>query len=323
MEDRMKRFSEETVAALASGEETALTAQATALRESISDLEDKERTVGERLTVAKEKGLLSSAAKCRTLMQRLIRRRCELEEELSAIEAMLEEIAAKREIDEIGEVTAAIDAEVFPTAEELTEIDCPDYGAVYHHTAKSKRMGVIARAFAWAGVLAGLFGALAYMLLVEYNYAHFRLFDLALFGGAALVLIVVGILFGCSANRQKKLANAALEQFEAEMRAYEAAVAEQQAILDAECVAWKHENRAAANAVEAWEREQLRLAAEAAEKARARAGLRGLGEKAKESAKILVPVAVACAAVACMTARTKKKKRAAQKKAILKLLTGE
>lgn len=324
MDDKMLKqpawLTEEIAAALASEDEVALESLASTLEDKIRMLEEKEQLITEKLLSAKQRGFLTSANKCRALLQKIARYRAEVNAALSAVRARLGEISAKREIEEISALAEEIDAELFLTAQELTEIECPSFAPVSHHAAKSKRLSFIAKLFAWMGILGGLIGALAYMLLVEFNYAHFRLTDLAIFGGMIVGMALIGMIFGICANHQRKLADKALAQVEEDMRAYEAAVAEQQEILDAGCVPWRHENTTSAARVDAMEYEAQRAvakaAAEDAEKARADRIKEKLGARSKK----LIPVAVACVAIAWIATRSKRRKQKTAKKALLSLL---
>lgn len=314
-------LSAETSAALATEDEAALSALSAALRERIADLENKEGVVGEKLGVAKRRGLLSSANKCRVLLQKLARRKNEVKAELAAVEARLGEIEAKREIREIRALTEEIEAEVFPTAEDLVEMECPSFSPVYARVAKAERLGLIARVFAWMGLLAGLCGALAYLLLVEFNYVHFRWLDLAVFGAVIVVPALIGMIFGCCSNRQRRMADRAMETLDAEMRAYEAAVAEQQEILDAELVAWKHENTVAAVEVDGNEHAAHRKTLENEKQEQLKSRALGLTAKLGEDKQKMIPVALACAAVALVVARrSSRKKKAAARREILRML---
>lgn len=317
MEEKMKTAS----TLLETEDEAALGELATSLRNRIADLENKEGQVGEKLTVAKRRGLLSSANKCRVLLQKLARRKNEIRAELSAVEARLGELEAKREIEEIRALTEEIDAEVFPTAEDLVEMECPSFSPVYARVAKAERMGLIARVFAWTGLLAGLCGALAYLLLVEFNYVHFRWLDLALFGAVVIVPALIGMVFGLCSNRQRRMADRAMETLDAEMRAYEEAVAEQQAILDAECVAWKHANTVAATEAADAEYAAHRKMLESEKQEQLKSRAMGLTAKLGDGKQKMIPVAIACAAVALVVARrSSRKKKAAARREILRML---
>ena len=255
------------------------------------------------------------------LLQKLVRRKNEIKAELAEVEARLGEIEARREIEEIRALTEEIDAEVFPTAEQLVEMECPSFSPVYARVAKAERMGLIARVFAWTGLLAGLCGALAYLLLVEFNYVHFRWLDLAVFGVVVVAPALIGMIFGLCSNRQRKLADRAMETLDEQMRAYEAAVAEQQEILDAECVAWKHANTVAAAEADGAEYAAHRKALENEKQAELKSRAMGLTAKLGDGKQKMIPVAIACAAVALVVARrSSRRKKAAARREILRML---
>ncbi|MBO5294752.1 MAG: hypothetical protein J6B71_05880 [Clostridia bacterium] len=286
------------------------------LRADIRLLKEKEKLVAQKLSLAKSKGLSPQVDQCRALLQKVVAHRQKKQEELKVVEERLREAEAKKFAaefsEEIADLTEHIERDVLGIEEEELP-EPPSYEPMYDHLAKSKRLSAISKAFAFVGIFAGLIGALIYMLVVEFAYIRFNWIDLAVFGGVALVMIVVGLCVGGASNRQKRIAETiALEIAELEA-AYEAEMAERARIEAEKRAEWKNENADAV--IEAYKLEKAGDAKRNAKKA-----LQGLipdlskPEDLKKNAKKIVPIAALGAAVAVAAIASASKKSAANKK---------
>ena len=305
---------EETVPALASETDDEL--QKELLLADIRLLEEKEAVITQKLCLAKEKCMMAQADQCRTLLQRIVHERLRKKEELKEVEARIREAEAKRKMEELSveieELTESIESEIFGRnvdGEEITPVFEPEYD----HWAKSKRLSVVAKAFAWVGVLAGLIGGIIYMLLVENAYFPFSWVEFAIFGGVALAMIIIGICFGAASNRQKRIAKAIDEELAQKKAAYEAELLER-ARLEAEAnAAWKNDN---VDAVAAANEIEKKGDAKLTRKRALQSLIPDLSDKEDVKNKLhkIAPIVAAAAAVAAVAAVSSGKKRAAAKK---------
>ena len=298
--------------------EQELKALADSLRAEIAVFEEQEKVLAEKLCVAKRRGLLEPAARCRDLLQRLIREKMMKKEQLASVEESYREAKAKREL---AELTAEVDAlteqlenEFFPPEVDLLEK--PTFEPAYDHMAKSKRLGVIARAVGVIGVFTALIGSLVFMLFSELSLVSFSWGGLALFAVIAIAAVVAGLIIGKASNKHKAIAEQLKLEIEEKMAEYEAEVLARERAKAEMSAPWRLENLDAVTEAYALEREKdLALAkAEIMEKDRNRmiaygSDILGL---AKRNAKKLIPVALAGSAVVAAVAISKSKKKKAQ-----------
>lgn len=285
------------------------------LRAEIKTLEGKEKILTKKLSVAKENGLDELASRCRALLQKIVRHKIDLRRELKEAELRHREAEAKRTMERLSGEIDTLSEEVnslLPTVEEQ-EFDTPLFQEQYDHLAKSKRLSLIARAVAWLGILGGLIGAIAYMLLVIIENIAFSWWPgMATFGIGAVAFIVIGLIIGTFSRRQKRLAAEIAEEIEVQRAAYEAERAEQERLSYEANAPWLNDNVDAVT--EAY----------AIEKAgdRKRVGKRALQklipdpEKNDEKKTVhkIAPIAIACTAVAIAALTVSGKKKAAAKK---------
>lgn len=297
------------------------------LRAEIRVLEEKEAILAEKLCLVKDKGMSEKTDKCRALLQKLVRHKNRKLAELEVVEARYRQAEAKKMVERLSEevdtLTEEIENEVLPSEEIELEVE-PLYEAKYDHLAKSRRLSVIAKAFAFVGILAGLVGALIYSLLAVGAYVAFEPMAYVVFGGVAVVMIVIGLIVGGVSNHHKRLA-ADIELEIAEKRAaYEAAVAERERLAAEENAPWKLENLDAVT--QAYAIEQRGDVKRATKKALKKMIPDLEDENVKKTIHKVAPVAAACATVAvvALVASGKKasaaKKNAAVRKELLDLL---
>lgn len=210
------------------------------LREEISVLEQEANGVIEKLSLAKAKGLIPQADRCRDLLQLLVAEKQKKQEELRVVELRIREADAKRFVEEFSEeldsLTEHIENDVLKLNEGLPQP--PEFEPMYDHFSKSKRLSLVAKAIAAVGVLTGLIGSLLYMLLVEFAFFPFAWCDLAIFGGIAVVLVIVALCVGAASNRQMRLAIEAAEEIAEQQAEYEAELAR---IEEEKNAVWKNE----------------------------------------------------------------------------------
>ena len=269
------------------------------LRAQIKELEEKEKVVARKLSVAKETGLDETVAKCRGLLQRMVRYKIDLRHELEAAELRLREAEAKRTMErlteEIGALTEEIDA-MLPAVEEVV-FDTPLFEEEYDHRSKAKRLALIAKSIAWLGILGGLIGALVYMLLVEGAYVAFSWWPgLATYGIGAVVLVVIGLIVGGSSRKHKRLAAEIAEQIEEERAAYEADRAEAERLAYEANAPWLNDN--ADSVIEAYAIERTGDRKRASKRRLQKLIPDTENDELKQKVHKIAPVAAACAAIA-------------------------
>ena len=285
------------------------------LRAEIKTLEEKEKALTKKLSVAKENGLDEVVSKCRVLLQRTVRYKIDLRRELKAAEFRHREAVAKRTMErlteEIGTLTEEINA-LLPTTEEQ-EFETPLFEAEYDHLAKSKRLSLIARAVAWVGILGSLIGAIIYMVLVINAEIVFSWWPgMATYGIGVVAFVVIGLMIGGASRRHKRLAAEIAEEIEEQKAAYEAERAEQERLAYEANAPWLNDNMDAVTEAYAIERAGDRK----------RVGKRALqkmipdpeNDDVKKAVHKLVPVAIACTAVAIAALTASGKKKSAAKK---------
>ena len=286
------------------------------LRADIRLLIENEKLVTKKLCLAKSKGLSPQIDQCRVLLQKVVAQKLKKQAELKEVEERLREAETKKFAAEFSEelvaLTEHIERDVLGIdPEELPEP--PSYEPMYDHLAKSKRLSVIAKALAFVGIFAGFIGALVYMLLSEFSYIRFNWVDLAIFGGVAVVMIVVGLFVGGASNRQARIAEKIAVEIAERQIAYEAELAELERIAAEKNAEWKNENADAV--IEAYKIEKAGDAKRTAKKA-----LQGMipdlsnPDDVKKNARKLLPIAAAVATVATLAIASASKKSAANKK---------
>lgn len=312
-------------------EELSLKELADSLREEIAALEDQEKKLAEKLCEVKRKGLPESAAKCRDLLQRMVRERMAKQADLKDVEESYREAKAKREL---AETTAEVDALTEQIEKDFFEADLdllekPTLEPAYDHFARAKRLSVIAKSTALIGILAGLLGLVVYLLLAAEDVVTFSWISFVVFGVVAIGTTVAGLLIGRAANKHKQIGETLKLEIETKMAEYEAELLERERLKAEMDAPWHLENLDAATEVQRMEREND-VAFAAAEEKRARrnrAILRGVDtvEFAKKNKEKLATVALAGSAVLAAVALSKaqkKKVRAARSAAIRKEIRG-
>lgn len=285
------------------------------LRADIRVLEEKEAILTEKLCLAKDKGLNEQTDKCRVLLQKLVLQKNCKREELKVVEARLREAEAKAAMErisaEIDELTAQIENEVLPVVEEELE-EAPVFEAEYDHLAKSKRLSVISKAFAFVGIFTGLIVSLIYSIFAVLAYVAFEPMAYVAFGVVALVMIVIGLCVGGASNKHKRIA-AEIEAELAERRAaYEAEVAERERLKAEANAPWRNEN--VDSVTEAYAIERAGDAKRARKKALQKLIPDLENEDLKKTVHKVAPIAAACAAVAVVAMVSSGKKAKANKK---------
>ncbi|MBR3895077.1 MAG: hypothetical protein IKJ35_08015 [Clostridia bacterium] len=278
------------------------------LREHILTLEQEAGVVTEKLSIAKERGLTPQANRCRDLLRQLLVERTKKQEELKALELRIREADAKAFAAEFSEELDAlaehVEIDVLKMDEELPQP--PTVIPTYYHHAKSKRLSIISWAIALVGIFSGLIGALIYMLLVEYAFFPFKWWDLAIFGGIAVVLVIVALFVGGASNRHRRIAQRLSDELKEKQAEYEAALA---SALEERNAAWKNENVDAV--LDAYRLEQMGDDARARKKAQGRFSVVSDSEALKKAA----PVAAACAAAGAVALALWGRKSAQKRKA--------
>ena len=245
--ERLQQPEEEAVAEqeLIPNTDGSLKEQIEALRADIAALEEKEAQLTEKLCLAKEMGLAEQTDRCRELLQKMVLQKIRKRDELKELEVLLREEEAKRMIAELSAEIDAVTAEIEGTVleEEVEEVEEEEYfEAEYDHLAKSRRLSVISRVFAWMGVLGGLVGALVYTLYMYFTNTEMQPIDLAVFGGVLVVFVVIALFIGGASNRHKRLAAQIEAELEEKRAAAEAARLERERIKEEQKAAWKCTN---------------------------------------------------------------------------------
>lgn len=265
------------------------------LRAEIADLEDKEALLTEKLCVAKEKGLVVQADRCRALLQKVVLQKRIKKDELQESEA--------RKLAE----------ELDALAEELEPIFNPDpfeeeKEQEYDYRAKAKRLGIWSRLVGFGGFFACLIGAFVYLFLcqVETMNLPFEWMNLAATGVVAVVFVVLGLIIGASANNCEKLA----DEIEAERLEKEAELAKQR---EAEILALANLN-AISEAYSIETKKDFEIA-HPKKKLFGSVKLPEVPDGVKKNVHKIVPIATACTAVVAAAALSSaQKKKAAEKR---------
>ncbi len=282
---------------------------AEALREDILILEQEIDTVTKKLSLAKAKGLIPQANRCRELLQMLVAEKQKKQAELSEVELRIREADAKRFVaefsEEIDELSDHVENDILKLNDDLPQP--PDPEPVYNHEKKAKRLSLISRIIAFVGIFSGLIGALVYMLLVEYAFFPFKWLDLAIFGGVVVVLLIVAICVGGASNHHRRLAAEHAEELARQQAEYEAEIAR---IMEERNAIWK--NECVDSVLEAYRLEKAGDAARSRKKA-----LQKLIPDLSDPKTLhkVAPIAAACTAVAAITLATVAKKSSQKRKA--------
>ena len=311
-------------------EELALEALANSLREEIAALEEQEQRLLEKLGEVKRKGMSEIAAKCRELLQRVVRERLARQADLADVEESYREAKARRELAEtnaeVDAMVEEIEQEFFETTTDLLEK--PSLEPVYDYLSKAKRQATVGRSIAFGGVFAALLGMLAYLMLVVTLVSEFTWISLAVFGAVVAVSVVVGAIFGKKSHNTKAIAEQLKQETEAKIAEYEADVLARERSRAAESAPWNLDIFDATSEVEKMEAESDVAFAKAVEEEEARiaaqnrAILRGVDavEYVKKNGKKIATVALAGTAMVAAAAISKsqqKKSRTARKVALI------
>lgn len=266
-----------------------------AMRAEIADLEEKETVLTEKLCLAKEKGLVAQAEKCRELLQIAILQKMRKTDELREAEAR--KIAA-----ELDALTAELEQEINPSP--VTEEQIEEQ---YNYMAKSKRLALVSKIVGGIGTCACVVGALVYLILtqVETMNLPFEWLYLIADGAAFVVFTVIALCIGSSAKRCRQIA----EELEAEILETERLFEEQKAAeammlerLDANAEAYTAEtNQAIENA-------------KAPKKTFGSITLPEIPDAVKKNVHKIAPVAAACVTAVAAVAVVSSQKRAAEAK---------
>ena len=266
-----------------------------AMRAEIADLEEKESILTEKLCLAKEKGLVAQAEKCRELLQIVILQKMRKTDELREAEA--HKVAA-----ELDALTAELEQEINPSP--ITEEQIEEQ---YNYMAKSKRLTLVSKIIGGIGTFACVVGALVYLILtqVETMNLPFEWLYLIADGAAFLLFGLIALCIRKSAKRCKQIA----EEIEAEILETERLIAEQKA---AEAMMLE---RLDANA-EAYTAE-TNQAIENAKPPRKKFGpitLPEIPDAVKNNVHKIAPVAAVCVTTVAAAAVVSSQKRAAEAK---------
>jgi len=320
MSRKTKNWTEETIAddviadepflesdAVRAAEEADDRVLAEKLREEILTLEEEAAVVVEKLNVAKERGLSPLANRCRDLLRQLLVERTKKQEMLKTVESRIREAEAKAFAEqfsqEIESLAEHVENDILKMDDELPAP--PTVEPMYNHFAKSKRLSLISWTIALVGIFSGLIGSLIYMILVEYAFFPFRWWDLAIFGGIVVVLVIVALFVGGSSNKHRRIAQELSDEIEERQAEYEAALA---SALEERNAVWKNENVDAV--LDAYRLEQMGEVP--VERKSAKLSIPD-GETLKKAAPIAAACAAACAVVLALVAGKSAKKRKAEK----------
>ena len=265
------------------------------LRATIAELEEKEALLTEKLCMAKEKGLVQQADRCRSLLQKVVVQKRLKKDELQECEAR--KLAA--ELDELAE-ELELEFDPKPFEEEKA--------AEYNYRAKSKRVSLASRIVGFVGVFACMVGALVYLMLtqVETMNLPFNWLYLAITGVAAVVFLIVALLIGHSANNYRRMA----DELEAEIRAGEEELARQK---QAELMALANLN--AVSEAYSKETEKAFELAHPKKKLFGAVKMPEVPEVVKKNVHKIVPAATVCTAVvAAVALSSAQKKKAAERR---------
>ena len=262
------------------------------MREAIAGLQEKETVLCEKLNLAKEKGLAEQAGRCRDLLQKVVRRRLKLQEELRIAEA-------RQLADELDALTEEIGAEIEPAPVPVEETE------EYNYMAKSRRLSFLSKLIGFVGVFSCFVGAFVYLLLAQADTLNlpFDWTNLIVVGAGAVVFLVIALIIGASANKYKLISEMLEAEREEEDEILEA-IAKEEAFttesLDAATVAYEIEKELEIKKAtpEAPKRALLKLPVE-------------VPEKVKKNVHKIVPVAAVCTAIAAAFAVSAARKRAA------------
>lgn len=286
------------------------------LNREIGLLLEKEKLLTKKLSLAKDKGLHEQADRCRLLLQRVVIHRNRKKAELAEIEKRVQRAQAvefmERFSKEVDELTAELEDGLFDLDPKPKKFDQePLYVAEQDYKAKAKRTSFAAKLCVWIGVLGGLLGAIAYLLLSHFDKFAFNWLILSAFGGFIVLMLGLSLIFVAVSKRNARMA-LAIEQEIAERKAeYEAACAEYARML---------EKARKISQAEYFEDIAEAYAIEKAGDTR-RANMKQLQkwipdlsdpEKLKKGAKIALPILTACVALVIASSAKKRKKKKAQ-----------
>lgn len=326
---KLKQLEEETVVELEQEQvqeepveltEEECKAKVDALNAEIRDLIARESGLTDKLCMAKETGLNEQTDRCRELLQRLVHYKNTKLEELEEAKKAYREAKAKREIAEltaeIDQIEAELEGTVLPSKDD--EEPAPSFEPDYDYEAKAKRLSTASRIIAILGCFGALAGALAYMIMVFLKDLPFATMDLALFGGVAVVMIVIASIFGSAANRAKRRGAKVLAELAEAKAAYEAECLARELEKAEQEAAWKVDNMDAVVQAYAIEQEKTVLLAKNAKRTKMKniaiSKACDVPAKIKENADTVVPIAAACTAVAAVAAISAACKKSAEAK---------
>jgi hypothetical protein len=311
-------------------EELALEALGNSLREEIAALEEQEQKLLEKLGEVKRKGMSEIAAKCRELLQRVVRERMARQADLADVEESYREAKARRELAEtnaeVDAMAEEIEQEFFETTTDLLEK--PSLEPVYDYLSKAKRQTMIGKSIAFGGVIAALLGMTAYLMLVVILVSEFSWISLAVCGAIVVASVVTGAIFGRKAHESRAIAEELKLEAETKIAEYEAEILARERRKAAESAPWNMDIFDATSEVEKMENESDVAFAKAKEEEEAqiaaqnRAILRGVDtvEYLKKNGKKIAAVALTGTAVVAAAAISKsqqKKAKAARKAALI------
>ena len=265
-----------------------------ALRASIADLEAKEAVLVEKLAKARETGLIEQSARCRALLQRVVAVKQSKKDELRLAEAR----ALADEIDDFAEdMEAEFEPEILP--EEVIEEG-------YNYRAKSKRLKLISKLLGSITLIAGILGAMVYLILCQPEVLNTQ-FEWLVLGIDAVAMAALLIAAGAINASAKTYASCA-DEIEVEYLLKQELLAEQERneLLSLETL----DAAAEAYAIES--------AGPKVEKKTRKIGpvkLPEVPEKVKKNATKILPVAAAATvAIATACAMSSKKKKEEEKR---------
>ena len=287
-----------------------------ALNEELRVLAEKEDRLTDKLCAAKATGLKEQTDRCRDLLQYLVHFKNGKLEELEEAKAAYHEVKTRREIAEltceIDEIEADLIGELLPDEDEEP---APSFEPEYDYAAKSKRLSIVSRIIAILGCFGALAGALIYMVLVFLKDLPFAVTDLIVFGGVAVVMIIVAIIFGAAAKSAKRRGEKVLAELAEAKAAYEAECLAREAERAAQEEAWKIESMDVVSEAYAIEQQKTVQLAKDAKREKVKntviAKASEVPAKIKENANTVVPIAAACTAVVAAAAISSACKKAA------------
>ena len=253
------------------------------------------------------------ADRCRTLLQRVVLFRNTKKAELAEVQERIRKAKALAFMEkfskEVDDLTNEIEEDLFGLETKVEEPDQePLFRAEYDHRAKSKRLSFISSLFVWVGLLSGLLGAVAYLLLVSFHQTAFSWIEFSVFGIVIVAMIVVALIFGALSNRHKRLANE-IEQEIAERQAeYEAECREKERLLEAARKISQIEDSDGIAEAYSIEKEGDRQHGKQ-ERVQSLIADFSNPEKLKKVAKKALPIVAACAAVAALVIVGKRSKK--------------